>query len=414
MKNDDDDDHDNDEAYDIVRRSYASTFGALASRKSIERSCDASASFALCVKSMLDEVKSLSSSSSSSTTEGAVVAEGASTSSMSFPWWFVTMLRDAPVRASWHNLTMIRPPMDFCTIEKIATTQWRNVQCVLNEGKNISKNPMPCQLNKTRLEARRADVAGETRGGGGGAAGSGGGGAYRAVMLRDPLERFLSGYLNKCVSVPTRKFEGHCEPNVIFNATAMMGGIRDDPGQLFGAYVDAFPLRWNIHFFPQSLYCDGLYRHVMGYDYVGYMGEDFYGELDRMISTFEGAPGGDLFSDTINRVFRPSSKSSSSSKGGGGGGGHSTLPPSIPGTSPPPMHVGGGGRKRGYDVARHATNAPEYVKEYYTASSVRRALEYFAIDYLLLDLEIPLWVHNMLADDVDAFGGMEETISPLL
>lgn len=78
------------------------------------------------------------------------------------------------------------------------------------------------------------------------------------------------------------------------------------------------------------------------------------------------------------------------------------------------MHVGGGGRKRGYDVARHATNAPEYVKEYFTASSVRRALEYFAIDYLLLDLEIPLWVHDMLADDVDAFGGMEETISPLL
>jgi hypothetical protein len=351
---------------------------------------------------MLDEIRTPSSSSTEVEGDG----EGGGGASTSFPWWFVTMLRDAPVRATWHNLTIINPPMDFCTIEKIATTQWRNLQCVLNEGKNISKNPMPCQLGKDRLETRRRNVmeGGVNGVGGGDDGGRGGGRVYRAVMLRDPLERMLSGYLNKCVSVPTRKFEGHCEPNTIFNGTTLINGIRDDARQLFAAYVDAFPLKWNIHFFPQSLYCDGLFRHVTKYDYVGYMGEDFYGELDRMISTFEDKPGGDALSDTINRVFRPSPKSPSSSSSKGGGGGRNATLPSSPPAPPPPMHVGGG-RKRGYDAARHATNAPEYVKEYYTAASVRRALEYFAVDYVLLDLDIPLWVHEMLAEDADAFGG---------
>jgi hypothetical protein len=172
--------------------------------------------------------------------------------------------------------------MDFCTIEKVATTQWRNVQCVLNEGKNVSKSPMPCQLKKDRLEARRGRMGEGSRGGRRAVS--------RAVMLRDPLERMLSGYLNKCAHVPTRKLEGHCEPNSVFNGTILTSGIRDDKRQLFAAYVDAFPLKWNIHFFPQSMYCDGLFRHVDEYDFVGCMGGDFYGELDRMTSTFEGLP----------------------------------------------------------------------------------------------------------------------------
>jgi hypothetical protein len=35
---------------------------------------------------------------------------------------------------------------------------------------------------------------------------------------------------------------------------------------------------------------------------------------------------------------------------------------------------------------------------------VRRALEYFAVDYVELGLEIPGWVHDVLAEDADAFG----------
>ena len=212
----------------------------------------------------------------------------------------------------------------------------------------------------------------------------------RAVMLRDPLERMLSGYLNKCAHVPTRKLEGHCEPNSVFNGTILTSGIRDDKRQLFAAYVDAFPLKWNIHFFPQSMYCDGLFRHVGGYDFVGYMGGDFYGELDRMTSAFEDGPGGGAFADAIEKVFRPS--------GGGGGGdgkGEAVVAVAV---------IGDKARRRSYDAARHPTNAPEYVREYFTAASVRRALEYFAVDYVELGLEIPGWVHGVLAEDADAFG----------
>jgi hypothetical protein len=347
---------------------------------------------------MLDEVRGASSEESRNNNANATTAtvkeedgEGGGgggggggrvrpSSSSSFPWWFVTMLRDAPVGATWHNLTIMSPPMDFCTIEKVATTQWRNVQCVLNEGKNVSKSPMPCQLKKDRLEARRGRMGEGSRGGRRAVS--------RAVMLRDPLERMLSGYLNKCAHVPTRKLEGHCEPNSVFNGTILTSGIRDDKRQLFAAYVDAFPLKWNIHFFPQSMYCDGLFRHVDEYDFVGCMGGDFYGELDRMTSTFEDGPGGGAFADAIERVFRPS-------RGGGGGDGKEAVAVAV---------IGDKARRRSYDAARHPTNAPEYVREYFTAASVRRALEYFAVDYVELGLKIPGWVHDVLAEDADAFG----------
>jgi hypothetical protein len=34
---------------------------------------------------------------------------------------------------------------------------------------------------------------------------------------------------------------------------------------LFQAYVEAFPLDWNLHFFPQSVYCNGLGRRINDY-----------------------------------------------------------------------------------------------------------------------------------------------------
>jgi hypothetical protein len=107
-----------------------------------------------------------------------------------------------------------------------------------------------------------------------------------------------------------------------------------------------------------------------------------------MTSTFEDGPGGGAFADAIERVFRPS-------RGGGGGDGKEAVAVAV---------IGDKARRRSYDAARHPTNAPEYVREYFTAASVRRALEYFAVDYVELGLEIPGWVHDVLAEDADAFG----------
>jgi hypothetical protein len=38
------------------------------------------------------------------------------------------------------------------------------------------------------------------------------------------------------------------------------------------------PLQWNIHFAPMGLSCNGLYRNLNEYDFVGLMGKDFNAE----------------------------------------------------------------------------------------------------------------------------------------
>jgi hypothetical protein len=45
------------------------------------------------------------------------------------------------------------------------------------------------------------------------------------------------------------------------------------------------------------------------------------------------------------------------------------------------------------------TSASSHVMEYYTAKSVRRVLEYMAMDYFMLNIEIPEWAERILAQD---------------
>ena len=92
-------------ADEIVHKSYKQTFRAL----SIEETCSLDVDGKTCIESLL--------------------AEAMNSTTKSFPWWFITLLRDIPQHTYkfWHNLTIMEPPMDFCTIEKIATTQVRHV-----------------------------------------------------------------------------------------------------------------------------------------------------------------------------------------------------------------------------------------------------------------------------------------------
>ena len=317
-------------ADEIIQRSYERTFGAL----STEISCNTTISGRTCIESLLSEAMQISSRPNST---------------HNFPWWFITMLRDIPIQYAlgpWHNLTIMDPPMDFCTIEKIATTQWRNVQCALNENKDISRAPRPCNLKERKLAVRQKSSN-----------------VSKVVILRDPLERLLSGYINKCVSVKRRRLEGHCEPNAVFNESGLTQQIELDPKQLFAAYVDGFPLKWNMHFFPQSIYCDGLFRHINQYDFVGYMGHQFYEDLTTLAARF----GNDnKLPEALEKVFHYSEQSKNDNVG-------------------------------------KETQAPAHVKEYYTAASVRRALEYFAVDYMALGLEVPSWAKAILAEESDTF-----------
>lgn len=248
-----------------------------------------------------------------------------------------------------HNLTVLAPPLDFCAIEKVASSQWRTVQCLLNEGQGRADG-RPCPLDGARLRDRGTSRA-----------------AAQAVFFRDPLERLLSGYLNKCEDAAIRRAQGHCEPKSVFDDAEMMQGLRQDPRQLFAAFVDAFPLTWDVHFFPQSLYCDLVFRHVRDYDFVGIMDGHFFRHLQNMSAVFPHR-----LPDVLEEVF------------------HASREVAAPGR----------GRLVGTE-----TNAAARARDYYTAASVRRALEYFAVDYVRLGLAIPDWVHAVLAEEGRPFAG---------
>ena len=175
----------------------------------------------------------------------------------------------------------------------------------------------------------------------------------KIVFVRDPLKRFLSAYLDKCVK---KKREKHCEPNEVFNQeeNKLMEGLDENPRAKFEAYVDGIPLKWNLHFFPISWNCDGLYRNIHDYDFVGKMNGDFY----RSLSTL-GKQFGRKMTTALEDVFQVSNNIN-------------------------------------YTNSGKETSAPDHVQEYYSARTIRRVLEYLSIDYIKLNMAVPEWAHEMM------------------
>lgn len=284
------------------------------------------------------------------------------------PWWFQTLLRDilaagGGVYAPWHHFYTSKPPFHYCTIGKVATTEWRKVFCKLN-AQDCVDDASSCRGNCTWKTTQQMPPN-----------------APWAVFLRDPLERLLSGYLDKCYNGRARKNQGHCEPNIVFNPKEQLVDAKnrtyanlldslDIEGQekaMFGAYVDVLPLKWNVHFVPQAIFCD-LHRNIDKYDFVGNMGKDFYFDLDRMANQF----GGQL-PEILNSSF-----------------GYKD-------------HVLSGNHENtGKQGSGHAMHTPTKVARFYTARTVRRALEYLSIDYVLLGLQVPEWAKQMLRDESSA------------
>ena len=94
---------------------------------------------------------------------------------------FQTLLRDLPTSGAygfWHHFSTTEPTFNFCTIGKVATTEWRRVFCKLNA--DDCKVPGSC--GKRGCSWRTKKEMPEN--------------APWAVFLRDPLERLLSG--EKC------------------------------------------------------------------------------------------------------------------------------------------------------------------------------------------------------------------------
>ncbi|KAL7487159.1 hypothetical protein ACHAW6_012754 [Cyclotella cf. meneghiniana] len=284
----------------------------------------------------------------------------------SVPWWFQTLLRDVVRNGAygfWHHFATTDPPIHFCSIEKVGTTEWRKVFCDLNEDEcpnNGEKYPPHCfsGLVGRKCAFKTSKPLPKD--------------APLAVFLRDPLERLLSAFLDKCSKPVIRRNERHCEPNEVFNpdpkvdtkALPLITNIEQSGKQLFAAYLDTMPLKWNVHFVPQALMCD-LYRTIhTKYAFIGDMGKEFMIDLERMANQFGGR-----LPTQLDKSFG---------------------------------YVEGVKAKRFNNTGKlngHATHAPEKVAEYYTAATVRKGLEYLSIDYVTLGLQVPEWARQMLKEE---------------
>ena len=185
--------------------------------------------------------------------------------------------------------------------------------------------------------------------------------SQRAVFLRDPLSRFLSGFLDKCARKREQK---HCEPIGVYGPPvkgSAMESMKKDNRLTFQAYVDTFPLTWNMHFLPQSFYCGGLYRMIEAYDFVGSMDSRFYYDLDTLQKKYPGLEPG------IESVYRVREKLPA----------HNTTTVTNTGVE---------------------TGAANQLLDFYTPHTVRKVLEYYAMDYKLLGIPIPEWAEKMLLE----------------
>jgi Sulfotransferase family len=320
-------------ARQIVNRAYQETFADLKSF------CPDNVDFSTCVLAKAGEQRT------------------------SRPWWFQTMLRDAAppppkmtknftkvlkkptakdsLFGEWHELYLMDPRMKICVMEKIGTKQWRKLQCVINQplgihGSNATTFCQPRPREKYNQYFKDAT---------------------QVVFLRDPLERFLSAFLDKCWD--SWHQNNNCKPREVFGSKSLADRtILQHEKTFFEAYVDTMPLKWDLHFFPQSFQCDGLYRHIKDYKFVGHMDANFYDHLETFGHKYN-------LSTAVEVVF----------------------------------HITGNKEKTALNVGVE-TSAANRVKDFYNARTVKRVLEYMAMDYVLLNLPIPSWVDEMLEKDL--------------
>eukprot|EP00978_Attheya_sp_CCMP212_P049033 scaffold607408_cov173-Attheya_sp.AAC.1 len=179
-------------------------------------------------------------------------AAAANHDSVPSPWWFRHLIRQVPhplsgISALWHFLWFDDPPVKFCTIEKVGTRSWRDMHIEYHHGNVTGKYWESAKPNMSNVPM--------------------------AVFTRDPLERFLSAFMNKCLLNSLAVSEKHCQPESE-NIIEFRKGLTDH--QHFDSFVSIMPLSWNVHFAPQAMYCNGLFRTIDDYDFVGSMDSDTF------------------------------------------------------------------------------------------------------------------------------------------
>ena len=295
-----------------------------------------------------------------------------------FPWWLRNLMRDA---RNWYLAVYTvladasTTPIAACTIAKVGITTWKqhfNKLLRMRLAQNGSPHPCiacpaakkvndrlaSCYLKRSArqpipgcsyLPELHADPEWLT-----------------FAIVRDPLERFLSGYLDKCVSGHYR--EGHCMPLEMFrNGTRSTALAGMSAATQLETFVDVFPLHVNRHFFPQAMQCNQLGLSHRNYTFIGSMNETFKAQVRALNSLVRAryerhhhlAPG----------ELTPWERAMEEFPGGLDGDGIA-------------RDANGG----------HSTNAAAKFTTYFTRHSVERLLRYYSIDYVELNLPLPRWL----------------------
>lgn len=237
-----------------------------------------------------------------------------------YPWWVRTLLRDAQerrrfLRGNTHIRTVQgqQQKLVMCTMPKVGSATWMKISRSMgSRAASGTFAPVGMATDPAqRLDEQLWKVHGAK-------------GFVTAVFMRDPLERWLSAFLNKCTPFHAR-VEHACEPTAVFMNGTDSGTLHDlrpavgmtrlgptlSRAQV-EAYADTFPLSWNLHFFPQSLFCDDLGRRVRSYGFAGNLNASFALQLVALARAVDGdAPpkgAGATFTSTVKDLFELTDK----------------------------------------------------------------------------------------------------------
>ena len=166
----------------------------------------------------------------------------------------VRYMRQPKPQRDWTMYRLIILPahrMLFCYIEKVACTSFNSLfNHIANQTVNRLKN-MWLLNDWRRHRLRISDLIGYLRNES----------WHKAVFYRDPVDRFVSAYLSKCVPNKgySKKGSRHCD-DTFGNHSVTFGHAVEVIGQ-----VDAVG---NAHWLQQHQFCGGLKKYLSVYDTV--------------------------------------------------------------------------------------------------------------------------------------------------
>ena len=253
-------------------------------------------------------------------------------------WFYQTLLAQ---RNHSHFQCYVSRKHQFkvCTSPKVSSSVWKAVFCELNRRRPSRCYPGTADWYESGL-SRMSTWVDESK-------------ATIVRIVRDPLERLVSAYFDKCVHETHRRSQKHCHPKEIM--VNQPRGYFLKP-ETFAEWVDLLGHDWDEHVMPQCAEAyfpnDAVPYTPQPYTHIIEMGDDYVNELEAMLESAKLISAEDK--RAILRKFNASL-------------------------------AGRADRK---------TLQTRY-RYYFSRSSVARALQYYAMDYKCLKLPLPSWLLNV-------------------